>query len=439
MFRQLLPVVVFTLACLICGCQQGDGEGKRAPSKQAARRTAQQAAEKIQALPYLATAPVDAAEQKKVGVTTHLKGEAGPGLTVYCSEESDEVRWIDLQGKVRHQIQVPGATCKLVEPTGQGDILILGDGILTRVDLTGEVIWRVGKKYDPHTAGRLLSFHHDLGLNKRGQILALTNNNRLIRYKGIKIPIRDDEITVLSARGKRLRSTSLFDLFRPLIKPERLDRIHELVTREGLKAVGWDDITDVLHANTLELLETSTPLGRAGQVLVAVRYLDVVALLDIKRNKTLWSWGPGELEWPHHPSVLDNGHLLIFDNGSRRKWSRVIELDPKKGEVVWSYPAAKGDRSFFSDTRGSAQALPGGTVLITESDRGRIFEVSRQGKLVWEWWNPALVDGKKAGITERRLIYRATRYGDDSAELKALRRQPGKAPRPARQGSPGPG
>ena len=149
-----------------------------------------------------------------------------------------------------------------------------------------------------------------------------------------------------------------------------------------------------------------------------MRYLDLVALLDLKRQKVVWSWGPGVLEWPHHPTVLDNGHLLIYDNGSRRKWSRVLELDPAAGKVVWQYGAKAGESRFFSDTRGSAQALPGDNLLITQSDTGRIFEINRRGAIVWEYWNPALVETKKR--TERRLIYRAARFTPGSLGIPEL-------------------
>ena len=60
--------------------------------------------------------------------------------------------------------------------------------------------------------------------------------------------------------------------------------------------------------------------------------------------------------------------------------------------------------------------------------------VTREGKLVWEWWNPELVAGKKEGTTERRLIYRAARYREGEIRLP-----PGTEPPPARPGSPAPG
>ena len=86
--------------------------------------------------------------------------------------------------------------------------------------------------------------------------------------------------------------------------------------------------------------------------------------------------------------MLDSGNLLIFDNGLRRGWSRVIELDPLTGEIAWEYRADPPE-SFYSKSRGSSQRLPNGNTLICESDRGRAFEVTASGEVVWEWLNPA--------------------------------------------------
>ena len=35
------------------------------------------------------------------------------------------------------------------------------------------------------------------------------------------------------------------------------------------------------------------------------------------------------------------------------------------------------------------QRLPNGNTLIAESDRGRAFEVTAEGEIVWQWLNPA--------------------------------------------------
>jgi hypothetical protein len=57
----------------------------------------------------------------------------------------------------------------------------------------------------------------------------------------------------------------------------------------------------------------------------------------------------------------------------------VLEVDPKSGAVTWSY---QGDEQhpFHSPLRSSAEVLPNDNVLITESDGGRMFEVTRAGR-----------------------------------------------------------
>ena len=52
----------------------------------------------------------------------------------------------------------------------------------------------------------------------------------------------------------------------------------------------------------------------------------------------------------------------------------------------------------------SAERLPNGNTLITESDKGRAFEVTHAGEVVWEFWNPVILDGKRA------RIYRLVRH-----------------------------
>jgi outer membrane protein assembly factor BamB len=108
--------------------------------------------------------------------------------------------------------------------------------------------------------------------------------------------------------------------------------------------------------------------------------------------------------------------LLVFDNGSRRGASRVVELDPETLEVSWQYPAEPGG-SFFSRWRGGAQRLANGNTLITESEKGRVFEVTPAGEVVWEFWNPEVVDG------QRKRIYRFHRV--PRSHVEALFGAPG--------------
>ena len=82
-------------------------------------------------------------------------------------------------------------------------------------------------------------------------------------------------------------------------------------------------------------------------------------------------------------------------------------MNPLRGEIVWQYPQTESD-FLKSRVRGASQQLPNGNVLITESNRGRVFEVERDGSVVWEFFNP-LMDGKKSK-RRRATIYRMRRF-----------------------------
>ncbi len=55
--------------------------------------------------------------------------------------------------------------------------------------------------------------------------------------------------------------------------------------------------------------------------------------------------------------------------------------------------------------------LPNGNVLITESNNGRILEVTRDHKIVWECRNPSRLETDKRMVA---VIFNAERYAIDS-------------------------
>ena len=138
------------------------------------------------------------------------------------------------------------------------------------------------------------------------------------------------------------------------------------------------------------------------------RNLNLVGVIDPATEEFVWTWGFDELEHPHHPSLLPNGNILIFDNGKFRAYSRVVEVNPLTNEIVWEY-RAKPPESFFSESRGAAQRLPNGNTLITEITRGRVFDVTPSGETMWEFFEPDVRRGRLISEVERATIYRMMR------------------------------
>ena len=55
-------------------------------------------------------------------------------------------------------------------------------------------------------------------------------------------------------------------------------------------------------------------------------------------------------------------------------------------ELVWSYTNPR----FFSTNISGAQRLPNGNTLITAGAGGRMFEVTKEGAIVWEYMYPTV-------------------------------------------------
>jgi hypothetical protein len=166
---------------------------------------------------------------------------------------------------------------------------------------------------------------------------------------------------------------------------------------------------DWAHSNTVEVLP-ETPLGerdprfRAGNILLSFRALDIIAIIDPEMDEFVWAWGLGILDGQHQPTMLEDGNILLFDNGTYRGYSIVREIEPDTGNEVWEY---SNGEEFFSPFRSGAQRLPNGNTLITECDAGHIFEVTNEKEVVWDFYSPFVAQGDNH-LGKR--MHRSTRY-----------------------------
>jgi len=99
--------------------------------------------------------------------------------------------------------------------------------------------------------------------------------------------------------------------------------------------------------------------------------------------------------------------LLVFDNQGEAGYppvalpttggSRVLEIDPVKKEIVWQYTGESSGGpswSFRSTHISAARRLPNGNTFIDEGQSGRLFQVTPDGEIVWEYVNPYARIGK---------------------------------------------
>ncbi|MCX7015084.1 MAG: hypothetical protein NTW86_21455 [Candidatus Sumerlaeota bacterium] len=173
-------------------------------------------------------------------------------------------------------------------------------------------------------------------------------------------------------------------------------------------------VPDWVHPNTVEVLPDSPagrkdPRFRAGNILFSLRALDTIGVIDPDKNKIVWAWGLGILDGQHQPTMTPAGTILLFDNGTARGWSAVLEIDPITGKEVWRY---ENRADFYSAYRAGAQRLPNGNTLVAESDAARIFEVTSEKEIVWDYLNPFF---DQTPGNQGLHVFRATRYTPEYA------------------------
>lgn len=138
---------------------------------------------------------------------------------------------------------------------------------------------------------------------------------------------------------------------------------------------------------------------------------------------------------------IGEGNLLVFNNGAPpRNWSSIVEWWAPRDEngryarmegqpfgpsqYEWSYQA-DDVHSFEARFISGVQRLPNGNTLICDGPQGRVFEVTQQGEIVWDWQNDLEpfepVEGDMETERFRHSLFRALRYAVDSPEIQALR------------------
>ena len=353
--------------------------------------TAETALEDLQTLGYTAGTVAD--DPNTVGVVEHDVERAWAGVNFFVSRGLDAAFLIDMDGEVlyqwRYESRRPWEAAELL-PGGEL-LLIVPDVEMVKLSADSKEIWRRSARY-----------HHQPILHD-GKIYVLERrvvSRPEVRGEG---DVYDDLLVQMDLEGNIEQETSMMDL----VVDSPLFGL--LPSPDGFAE--FEGPVELVHANNVQIfdgrLADLSPLFEQGHLLLSFRNLNTVLIYDPEQNEVVWFWGPNNVTQQHDPELLDSGNILLFNNGTEQ--SELVEIDPRSGRVVWRFT----EEGFHSRTRGSVQRLPNGNSLVTESNQGRVFEVSEQGDLVWAFEGP-IVDPDEA---LRGAIWRMTRYPESSLDF----------------------
>lgn len=345
---------------------------------------------------------------REFGLCVCDEKRATPGYTLFTPLHGKTTFLIGLRGDILHQWQhpfTPGNYAYLLE---NGNLLWSGrlaegpqrmggrGGLLREYDWNGDVVWE----------HRHVGQHHDFRRLSNG-------NTAFIAWEPVP-----GEIERRIPGG--IPDTPHGDGFM------YGDCIYE-VTPTGSVAWEWHACRDMevekypivagqrrdefAHANALSLLPD-------GDLMVSFRRLSTIIVIDRKTKKVKWehrdeSWG-----MQHDCEPLNNGNFTLFANGVNipgNPYSRVIEFDPRSHRSVWEY-RGRPTYTFFSQHISGAQRLASGNTLICEGQWGRLFEVTPEGNVVWEYVNPFM--GADQHGDPSGEVFRAYRYAADSPQIR---------------------
>lgn len=316
-------------------------------------------------------------------------------------------------------------------------------GDLTELDWNGKEVWQ-WKGEIPGRQPITSPFHHDFCRLENGNTLVIAMDK--VKRPNISAKeLMDDTLYEVTSDGKvvwELRAVDLFDQFGFTGEQKRL-----IFDQTGVFDSDW------AHCNSIAVLppnrwyDQGDQRFRPGNLLISFRDLNVVCIIDRDTKKIVWQLGSNypdgnidQIIGQHDAHMIrrglpGGGNILIFDNGGEagyprkiRGYSRVLQINPVKKEIVWKYEAvAWGQRvtqqgHFFSNYVGNAQRLSNGNTFIVEGWPGRLFEVTEQKEIVWEWLSPWTPEPPTSPPGPLNLIYRAYKYPRDyCAQFKDLK------------------
>lgn len=378
-------------------------------------------------------------------------------------------RLIDLNGEVRHEWPFPGAPARIIDPalnSGRiGDIGvqltaiegspggIYANRTVGQLSWTGEVIWEWGIEA-PGGAARQ---NHDWELLPNGNRLLLVTMPRVVPELGPQ-PVGDQGIYEVTPAGEIAWTW----------------RAGDHLAEFGFSDAGWaylrgcvarrpDDVWGYLELNSIKTLGPNRwhdadpdTVFQPDNILFSSRKANVVGLIDRASGEIVWRLGPyfdaqpgaehqrinrysvprqlDQISGQHNPHFIPEGlpgagNILLFDNQGGAGYppaalgiyagSRVLEIDPVTKDIIWQYTAEDSGRpswEFYSSFVSNAQRLPNGNTLITEGMRGRLFQVTSDGEIVWEYLSPF----EAPAIAGEPEVQLATHPGVDRPSLTRL-------------------
>jgi len=220
-------------------------------------------------------------------------------------------------------------------------------------------------------------------------------------FPGLNKSVWMDRLLHISGNGEILERINVLDALRE----NGLERY--IVKGMGPRVDEFDQ--DPVHLNDIEPLSASMadeyPLFEAGDLVVSLRYPDLVFVLDPETAEIKW-YESSHFTRQHDPDFIGGGWIGVFDNqrdaterGTLLGGTRIVKIQPHTDSVTVPFPTPRSE-PHYTPFQGKWQQLGNGNMIVVETVGGRVAEVSPDGRTVWEWIQTPIDDSTVPSVTK---------------------------------------
>ncbi len=317
-----------------------------------------------------------------------------------------------------------------------------------------QMVWSARLHHDYQRQGSPTGYYCPGQLPKeKGVTLVNSSRTRKIPELSAGFDVCDTLLTEIDEKGNVLWQWSLYDHWDQLgLEPNA----RAVIKSNEVPYGGGSQVKDIYcncasYVGPNKWYDAGDERFNPDNIITDIRALNVSFIISHATGDVVWRMGPdfmyskelqdiGQVVGQHHFHMIPKGlpgegNVMLFDNGGQagmgcttptshsgynnisKGYSRVIEIDPTTMKIVWSFnnrhayhgieASGAWKQLLYSEYCSSADRLPNGNTMITETIGGRAIEVTPEGEIVWEFLNPG------------GHFFRAHRYPYDWFPLKS--------------------
>ncbi len=394
------------------------------------------------------------------GTTVYDPARAWSGFTVLSPLGTQAAIVIDMNGKVVKKWDGYNSSAGGPARILPGGYVVGAEGAnaprqeslaLVQRDFDGKEMWRFDHNQQIQTRdGKMvwaLRQHHDWQREdfpagyyspeatpslEGSKTLVLTHINHVVPEVVPDVTLSDDRLIEVTWDGK---------VDWEWLASDHIDEFHfdqdardAIASREGVNAArgafDWLHVNSATYVGPNHWFDEGDQRFAPNNVIISSRQASFIAVIG-RDGHIVWQLGPDfsvspelrairQIIGQHNAHFIPKGlpgagNVMVFDNGGgsgygrpnpvapkgqnifSRPTSRVLEIDPVSLKLVWSYTSP----TFFATNISGAQRLPNGNTMVTEGPDGRLFEVTRDGDIVWEYIFPEFTGARRSNSVYR--------------------------------------